>query len=108
MPIISMADQYSHKELKSFKNKIMDLRRTTSIRFFNCQVALKSIVKENQSLINITNSLLRSDKSGNCPPFAIMNPQLNNSQDIKDLGRAKIGQGFISSLSSDFDFSRLF
>lgn len=45
IPVISMADQYSHAELKRFKKQIMDLRSSTSIRFFNCQAALQSIVK---------------------------------------------------------------
>jgi septin family protein len=78
IPVISMADQYSHLELKRFKKQIMDLRSTTNIRFFNCQAALQSIVKVDQFLMGLTNSLLKSDLSGTCPPFAIMNPQLDS------------------------------
>jgi len=59
LPVISMADQYSEKELSTFKTEILQLPISNkNIRFLNCAQALKQIIRGRKEITKISEKLL--------------------------------------------------
>lgn len=75
LPIVSLADTFTAKELTEYKRLIMDMALVQEVKFYNCIDSLRDLVTSDTELDKIRGSLLTSRVSGQCPPFAIVNPQ---------------------------------